>query len=392
MFIVFFGKPFNDIYLFLHAGYPEIRIFGEIKVSFVEQIPIMSANSARRGYRVLVTGGSGFLGSALIRELLDPASPFPVQTVRNLDLQPSGEHSAARVTWISGDVRNYDQVSEASREVDLVIHSAAIVDWGTRSEEEVIGVNVEGTRNVVRACIENGVRALVFTSSLDVLFSGKPLRDVDETYPYPEKHGSSYCVSKYLAEKLVLKANQNGLGTCSLRPADIYGEGDPYHIGNLINMARKGFYVRLGNGTAQCQHAYVGNVAHAHLLAAVSLLQGNGMAAGQAYFITDGPGSNFFSFFDTFVEGAGFRIWPRNLWLPRGIAYTLGTISEWLALLVRPFKNYAPKMSRFAVTYTCTDYTFRSEKAFREIGFTPKYSEQQAYQRTVEHFSKQHHR
>ena len=350
----------------------------------------MTLTSPRKGYRILITGGSGFLGSALIRELLDPASPLAIESLYNLDLEPPAAVSSdPRVTWISGDVRNYDQVAEASQGADLIFHAAAIVDWGTRSETEVMGVNVEGTRNVIRASIENGVRALVFTSSLDVLFSGNPLREVDETFPYPEKHGSSYCVSKYLAEKLVLKANHDGLRTCSLRPADIYGEGDPYHIGNLIRMARKGFYVRLGNGTARCQHVYVGNVAHAHLLAAATLLEGNGDASGQAYFITDGPGTNFFSFFDAFVEGAGFRIWPRNFWLPRRIAYVLGTISEWMAAMVRPFRKYTPKLSRFAVTYTCTDYTFRSDKAHKELGFRPIYSAGEAYERTVAYFRKQ---
>jgi nucleoside-diphosphate-sugar epimerase len=340
------------------------------------------------GYRVLLTGGSGFLGTALRRELLDQTPPFPLKSLRILDLETGGEHpSDPRVEWIRGDVRDPVAVAGACREMDVVLHAAAIVDWGTRSEEEIMAVNLEGTRNVVRACTECGVKVMVYTSSLDVLFSGKPLRDVDETTPFPEKHGSSYCVSKTLAEKLVLGSNGNGLRTCSLRPADIYGEGDPYHIGNLITIARTGFYVRLGNGSAMCQHAYVGNVAHAHLLAAASLLEGNGSVAGEAYFITDGPGSNFFTFFDRFVTGAGYRIWPRNLWLPRGVAYALGTLSEGIAILVRPLKKYRPKLSRFAVTYTCTDYTFRSEKANRDFGFVPKYNPEEAYQRTVTYFS-----
>ncbi|MGW8314273.1 MAG: NAD-dependent epimerase/dehydratase family protein [Bacteroidales bacterium] len=348
----------------------------------------MAEKTTRDAIRVLLTGGSGFLGGAMIRELLDPSAPFPVECVCILDPESPEMDSDSRVYWIRGDVRDPDTVSQAVQGVDLVIHAAAIVDWGTRSEEEIMGVNVEGTRNVVDACRENGVKALVFTSSLDVLFSGNPLREVDESAPYPEKHGSSYCVSKYLAEKLVLESNGNGMKTCSLRPADIYGEGDPYHLGNLIGMARKGFYIRLGDGTSRCQHVYVGNVAHAHLLAARALLEGHGNVAGQAYFITDGPGTNFFAFFDRFVTGAGYRIWPRNLWLPRGVAYTLGVISEGLAILARPVRRYRPKLSRFAVVYTCTDYTFSSGKALRDFGFVPRYDEEEAFRRTVDHFKK----
>ncbi len=336
--------------------------------------------------KLLLTGGSGFLGRTMLTEMLDGSSPLPIREVLVLDQEPLKETTDPRISFIQGDILDRDLVMKCCKGKDLVIHSAAIVDWGTRPEEEVLSVNVEGTRNVIDACISAGVKAMVFTSSLDVLHDGSPLVDVDEQLPYPEKHSTSYCVSKYQAEKEVLSANSDKLRTCSLRPADIYGEGDPYHMGSLIQMARNGFYVRLGNGRALCQHAYVGNVAYAHLLAAKALLNGSGRVAGQSYFITDGKGTNFFTFFDRIVKGAGFRIWPGNLWLPRWFAFSLGTISEFIAFLWRPVKKYSPKMSRFAVTYTCTDYTFSSEKAERDFGFTPKYSEEEAFKRTADYF------
>ena len=338
------------------------------------------------GFNILLTGGSGFLGTALIGELLDEASPIPIRELRVLDLQPMKDHPDQRITFTRGDVTDRELLLEVCRHVDLVIHSAAVVDWGTRSRKQVLGVNYGGTLNVIEACRTCGVKGLVFTSSLDVLFSGKPLVDVDELTPYPEKHSTSYCVSKYLAEIEVLEASGEDLRTCVLRPADIYGEGDPYHIGSLIQMARKGFYVRLGNGKSLSQHAYVGNVAHAHVLASASLMNGSGATPGRAYFITDGPPSNFFTFFDAFVVAAGYSIRPGNAWLPRWFAYALGCISESVAFLLRPIHKYAPKMSRFAVTYTCTDYTFRSDRARKDFGFEPKYSRQEAFDRTVAYF------
>jgi nucleoside-diphosphate-sugar epimerase len=340
------------------------------------------------GIVALITGGSGFLGTAIVREILEDSSPVQVQELRVFDLNPMSKQVDNRLRFLQGDVRNKEAVEEACQDVDLVIHSAAIVDWGTKSETEILAVNYEGTRNVIEACTSNGVKALVYTSSLDVLYDGNPLLEVDEDTPYPERHATSYCASKYLGERSALEANGAALKTCSLRPADIYGEGDPYHIGSLINMARGGFYVRLGNGQSRCQHVYVGNMAYAHVLASAALLSGSAKVEGQAYFLTDGPPSNFFTFFDAFVEGAGYRIWPRKLWLPRWFAYALGSISESIAFLVRPIKKYSPKMSRFAVTYTCTDYTFRAEKAKEDFGFTPRYSKQEAFDRTVAFFRK----
>ena len=218
--------------------------------------------------KLLLTGGCGFIGKAIVEELLDSASPLRADVIRIFDLNDYNGPMDSRIEFVKGDVRNYGQLVTACKDMDLVIHSAAIVDWGTKPEVEIFAVNVEGTRNIINACKEQKVKALVFTSSLDAVFSGKPLVDIDETLPYPEKHSNSYCRSKYLAEKMVITASGDELKTCIIRPADVYGGGDPYHIGSLMAMAKGGFYIRLGNGKSKSQHVYVGNIAYAHVLAA----------------------------------------------------------------------------------------------------------------------------
>jgi nucleoside-diphosphate-sugar epimerase len=151
-------------------------------------------------------------------------------------------------------------------------------------------------------------------------------------------------------------------------------------------MAKSGFYVRLGNGTSRCQHVYVGNVASAHLQLAKSLLDGNPAAEGGVYFITDPGSHNFFTFFDRIVVDSGYRIWPKNLWIPYGIAHLMASVSEGIAYLWRPIKHYHPKFSRFAVDYTCTDFTFTSQKAQREFAYIPKYGLEESIIRTVEFY------
>lgn len=337
---------------------------------------------------ILITGGSGFLGRAIVREFLEKESPDFTVRIRILDIREyTGEH-ADKIEFMQGDIRNFEAVSSACLHMDLVIHTAAIVDWGTKPEKDVYEVNYSGTRHVIRACKENKISMLVYTSTLDTVINGKPLRDIDESQPYPGKHLNMYCKSKFMSEKLVLETNSALLRTCVLRPSDIYGEGDPYHMQPLIDMALGGFYIRLGNGSAKSQHVYVGNIAHAHVLAAEALIKKNSAVYGNAYFITDAPGTNFFNFFDSIVVGAGYRIWPKNLWLPRGVAHFIGAVSEYVALLLRPFKYYTPKMSRFAVLYTCTDFTFSSEKARRDFSFVPRYTQSEAFERTVHYFRK----
>jgi nucleoside-diphosphate-sugar epimerase len=337
---------------------------------------------------IFITGGSGFLGKALIRELLADDSLLKVDRIVNYDINVDETFDDERVIQYEGDIRDKDKLKEACKGADLVIHTAAIVDWGTKSDEEIFSVNTKGTENMIRVCLDNGISYLVHTSTLDVAFTGKPQVDIDESKSYPEEHVTSYCESKTLAEKAVLAANNEHLKTVALRPSDIYGEADPYHMDSLINMAKNGFYVRLGNGKSRSQHVYVGNMAHALIQAAHALVEGNGRIAGEAYFITDGESANFFHFFDRIVEGAGYKLWPKNLWIPRGLAYTMGSISEGVAVLLRPVKRYQPKFSRFAVTYTCNDFTFSARKASEDFGFKPKYTEEEAIQRTIDHYRK----
>lgn len=337
---------------------------------------------------ILVTGGSGFLGSRIVKELLSEDSPVKPGKIVVFDVQAYEGVMDDKVEFINSDIRDYAAVEKAGRGIDIVIHCAAIIDWGTRSKQEVLSVNVGGTKNVIKACKQNSIHCLVYTSSLDAVFSGRPLVNIDEDQPYPSSYHTVYCESKVLGEQAVLEAHSSSLKTCILRPSDIYGEADPYHMDALIDMAKSGFYVRLGSGKSKCQHVYVGNMAFAHLLAANALWTDNKKVEKQIYFITDAKGVNFFTFFDQIVAGAGYKIFPANLWLPYALAYSIGGVSEFIAVLWRPIKHYNPKFSRFAVIYTCMDFTFSSQKAHRDFEFQPKYSLEQSMQNTIEYYAR----
>jgi nucleoside-diphosphate-sugar epimerase len=190
---------------------------------------------------ILVTGGAGFLGSAIVRELLDIDPVLSASAIRIFDKRKPASYDDPRVTFIRGDICNADEISAACDGISLVIHTAAIVDWGTHPEEEVYDVNVRGTENVIRACLDMKVPHLVFTSSLDAIYTGKPMVNVDESAPFPALHPNMYCKSKEMAERAVAAANSATLRTVIIRPSDVYGEGDPYHIGSLVDMARGGF-------------------------------------------------------------------------------------------------------------------------------------------------------
>jgi cholest-5-ene-3beta,7alpha-diol 3beta-dehydrogenase len=129
-------------------------------------------------------------------------------------------------------------------------------------------------------------------------------------------------------------------------------------------------------------------MACAHIKVLSEMMQGNMEPLGQTYLITDSEGQNFFKFFDRIVVKAGYKIRPKNLWMPWVIAYALGALSEFIVFIVRPFKRFNPGLSRFAVNYTCTDFTFNSKRAEKHWGFRPKYTEEEAIELTAEYYKK----
>ncbi|MCG8589265.1 MAG: NAD-dependent epimerase/dehydratase family protein [Proteobacteria bacterium] len=334
---------------------------------------------------LLVTGGAGFLGGALLRELVRADPVLAPSEIRVFDRRPA-QHT--RVKSFQGDIRSYEDVRSACDGAEVVLHAASLVDWGRASERELEDINVTGTQNVLRACRESGVRALVYTSTMDVVYGGRPIRDADERLPYPARFNDGYARTKAAAEQAVLAADATGaLRTCAVRPCGMFGEADPYHLPNTLEAVASGqLRFRIGDGRAVFQHVYVGNVAHAHLLAAAKLLEPEPRVAGEIYLITDIPACNFFAFMEPILERLGHPLPPAHRTLPYPLVYAVAAAVEAFARAARPFTAWRPTLTRSSVRIVCQDLSFRGDKARRDLGYAPRYSEAEAVDRTVEHF------
>jgi nucleoside-diphosphate-sugar epimerase len=271
----------------------------------------------------------------------------------------------------------------------VVFHLAAVIDWGQHPAALVHDVNVAGTRAVVAACHEAGVRALVFVSSLDAVYAGRPVHDADETLPYPDRFPTAYCASKAAAEQVVRAADGTAgaagvpLRTIVMRPCAIWGEHDPYHLEPVLALARRGPVVRLGRAAAPTQFVYVGNVAHAVALAGRALLEARPGAAGEVFFVTDFPARSFFDHLEPLVRAAGGRVLPRALALPRAPLKLLAHAAVLATRLLRPVVRVTPFLTPFSVDYICQEFTVRGDKAARVLGYRPRFSEAEAYARTI---------
>ncbi len=356
--------------------------------------------------RVLVTGGAGFLGRAILRELASPTGALDasLEEIRILDLEPFDTAGRPGLVSLVGDVCDYPSVLAACDGIDVVVHAAALIDWGQATPERLASVNLGGTEHVLRACREAGVPGLVYTSSMDVVCGTAPVVNADETVPYPSRFANEYARTKAHAEQAVLAAHGSArtarsgehpsearLATCAIRPCGMFGEGDPYHVANVLRIVRDGgLPVRPGLGNASFQHVYVGNVAHAHLLAVRQLLEPDSRLGGQAYFVTDDtPAINFFDFMEPILSELGHSLPPKSRSIPYPVMFAIAAAVEGAAALCRPFFAFRPTLTRSSVRFVCHDHTFVGDKARSDLGYSPIYSEAEAIRRTVEYFREQ---
>lgn len=244
--------------------------------------------------RVLIVGGSGFLGSHLVQQAsgvcksthyLDVAEP-------QHDLakpDPSAVFHKVSLT----DAEAVEAVFKESRP-DTVFHLASMIDCRPRPSPIVDAVNVGGTALIITLCKRYGVQRLIYTSSIEVMYGSQGVSNAcdrcPEDAPYPPTWTQEYQRTKIEAEKLVLAANGSGmLQTVSLRPGHIFGPGDDlFFMASVQACFGEGWLPSLGAARAALMSmVYVENMAAAHILAAVQLAKGQPLVAGGSFNIKD---------------------------------------------------------------------------------------------------------
>jgi len=336
--------------------------------------------------RVLLTGGAGFLGQRIVTELRELAATRGREVrIRSLDLLPCGQADES----IVGDITDAGVVNESAQDIDIILHVAALIDWGNTPHSKLFEVNYDGTLHVLDAARKNGVRAVVFTSTMDVVMDGGPLVDINEDHPYPSRYLDAYSESKSLAEQAVLAANGPSLRTVALRACGLYGEADPYHMDSVLTAARDGkLTFRLGSADTVFEHVYVGNVAYAHALAAFAMLEETPPALlGNKYFVTDQPADNFFEFMRKFVERLGYDFPPPSRTIPAPVAMLAGRASEGFAKLVQPVWKLRPTLTRSSVTVLVNSISVKSTRLSDDLGYQPRFTAQEAFDRVLGYYA-----
>lgn len=321
---------------------------------------------------VLVTGGGGFIGLALVKELCQQG-----KAVRVLGRHCYPTVKAVGAVSLQGDIRNKEDVQQAATGCDTVFHVAAKAGiWG--SFQEYYAVNVQGTLNVLAACKELGIKNLVYTSTPSVVFDGYNLEGADESLPYSAKPLCAYVATKILAEQHVLHNTSDELRTAAIRPHLVWGPDDTNLIPRLMNRGRKQSLRIIGDGKNQVDIAYIDNVVHAHILAAENLA-GTGSAAGHAFFIGQQEPVQLWPWINELFTEMEVPLVTSQVGL--GTAKAVGWLLEKGHALVGSKEE--PKMTRFLAEQLALSHWFSKKKAATLLGYQEKVSTETGVERLI---------
>jgi nucleoside-diphosphate-sugar epimerase len=304
-----------------------------------------------------VTGGSGFIGGALIERLRREG--WEVRALaRSVGAAAKVRERGAEP--VAGELGDLGALEPGSVGCDVCFHAAAKVeDWGDPAEFERL--NVGGTASVIAACRSAGVRRLVHVGTEAALTAGQPLVGLDERAPLRPDSPFLYSSSKAKAEQLVREANGDGLETVVVRPRFVWGTGDTTLLPAIVDMVRSGRFRWIGGGGHLTDTTHVDNTVEGLWLGATKA------PAGGVYFVTDGEPVVFREFLERMLATQGVSVPDKSV--PAGVATAAAAGAERAWRLLR--RPGAPPLTRFAVWVSSKECTLDISRARKELGYEP---------------------
>jgi len=324
--------------------------------------------TTRKTEKVLVTGGGGFLGRAIVTRLVARGDQ-----VRSLARNYYPELEELRVDQVQGDICDAEKVAAACKDLDIVLHVAAKPPpWG--KYHDYYRTNVIGTQNIINCCLSQKISRLVYTSTPSVVFNGKDIEGADESMPYPQKFCTSYSETKAIAEQNIIKASNRNLKTIVLRPHEIWGPGDNHILPRLVARAKR--LKQIGHGKNRIDTIYIDDAADAHILAADKLGE-NPNLSGNIYFLSQDDPVFAWDMVNAFLKAAGCR--PVQKAVPFRIAWLAGALLEFVyTTLHLPGEPY---ITRFMAEAVSQSHWFDISAAKKDLGYTPQVTIAEGLQR-----------
>ena len=331
---------------------------------------------AARAMKVLVTGGGGFLGGAVVERLIARG-----HEVRSFSRGRYPALDALGVEHARGDLGRRRRGARGGRGLRRGGPHGGQGGRVGRGRGLPARQRRRDRRTCSAACRAAGVSRLVYTSTPSVVHEGGDLEGGDESLPYTTHPSTAYQATKTEAEKAVLAAKSPSLSVVALRPHLVWGPGDPHLVPRIIARGRRGLIALPGGGRARIDTIYVDNAADAHL-AALDRLEPGAACDGKAYFITNGDPRPTREIVLGILRAAGIdaRVVP----VSRRLAHAAGAAMETAFRLAAI--EHEPPLTRFVAEQLSTSHHFRIDAARRDLGWTPAVSIDEGLERLAAWF------
>jgi nucleoside-diphosphate-sugar epimerase len=324
--------------------------------------------------KILVTGGTGFTGKALVKRLLDDG-----HQVVALDYK-EGVNTQELRDWgaevILGTVTDRECARRCVRGVEVVHHLAAAFREMNVPEQHYWDVNVGGTRIMLEEAHAAGVQKFIYCSTCGVHGNvDNPPGGEDA----PIKPADYYQRTKYEAEPVALEFHAKGLPSLVIRPAAIYGPGDPERFYMIFRRVASGRFPMFGDGRTTYHPLYIDNLVDAFVRA-----QQPGVGDGEAYLIAD---AEYVSIEDLVRRVA--KVMNVELRVPHYPVMPVVLAGHIVEKVCKPF-GIAPPIFPRRVDWYRQNRAFRIDKARRELGYDPKVGLDEGLRRTFEWYKAEH--
>jgi len=329
--------------------------------------------------KVLVTGGTGFLGKSLAIALHRQGHAV---TAAGRNERFGAELEKEGISFVSCHLEDTVRTVQSCIGQDMVFHCGAMSTlWG--SYQDFYESNVTGTRNVIKGCLEGRVKRLIHVSTPSVYFDYKDRTDISETAVLPRKAANLYAETKRLAEREIDRAFEaDGLPVITIRPRAIFGPGDQAIVPRLIEANRQGRLPLINGGQAVIDLTYIDNAVDSLILC----MTAPASALGRKYNITNGEPVRFIEVLRCLFKRLGEPM--RGKTLPYAAAYAAAAMLEGAARLTGSKKE--PPLTRYAVGLLGKSQTLDITAARAQLGYSPAVTIKEGIERYAAWYRQQH--
>lgn len=304
--------------------------------------------------RILITGGTGFIGSYILKDLLHHGYDNLVATKRPSSDMTLVEEVADRVKWVELDILDIVGLSDIVSDVRAIIHAAAMVSFASNDRDALMKINVEGTANLINLALEEDVKRFIHISSIATIASSssRPLVNENDERDVNAEN-SSYAISKQKAEMEVFRGGGEGLSIGILNPSLVLGSG-------FWNKGSASMFRQIQKGLPFYPKGLTGFVDVRDVAKAATILLDNPISGER--FIISGENRSYQSIFDAIAEGLDAKK-PK---IP--LSPFLREAGYWVSKIISGFVKDKKLLSRSTLRSSAMTVRFDNEKSINELG------------------------